>query len=92
MNEVTQLCLTLCDPMDCSPPRSSPMGFYKQEYWSWLPFPSPGDFPDSGIKPGSPAFQADTLTSEPLVVKMALMSPSVRLNVRKDSSNSRPLT
>ena len=41
------------------------MGFSRQEYWSGLPFPSPGDLPDSGIKPRSPAFQADTLTSEP---------------------------
>ena len=42
-----------------------PMGFSRQEYWSGLPFPSPGDLPDPGIKPWSPAFQADTLTSEP---------------------------
>ena len=41
------------------------MGFSRQEYWSGLPFPPPGDLPDPGIKPGSPAFQADTLTSEP---------------------------
>ena len=41
------------------------MGFSKQEYWSGLPFPSPGDLPDPGIEPGSLAFQADALTSEP---------------------------
>ena len=41
------------------------MEFSRQEYWSGLPFPSPGDLPDSGIEPGSPAFQADALTSEP---------------------------
>ena len=41
------------------------MGFSRQEYWSGLPFPSPGDLPDLGIEPGSPAFQADALTSEP---------------------------
>ena len=35
------------------------MGFSRQEYWSGLPFPSPGDLPDPGIEPGSPAFQAD---------------------------------
>ena len=40
------------------------MGFSRQEYWSGLPFPSPGDLPNPGIKPGSPALQADTLTSE----------------------------
>ena len=42
-----QPCLTFCNPMDCSPPG---VGFLWQEYWSGLPFPSPGDFPDSGIK------------------------------------------
>ena len=41
------------------------LGFSRQEYWSGLPFPSPGDLPDPGIKPGSPALQADALTSEP---------------------------
>ena len=41
------------------------MGFSRQEYWSGLPFPSPGDRPDPGIEPGSPALQADALTSEP---------------------------
>jgi len=38
----------------------------RQEYWSGLPFPSPGDLPDPGIKSGYPALQADSLTSEPL--------------------------
>ena len=41
------------------------MGFSRQEYWSGLQFPSPRDLPDQGIEPGSPAFQADALTSEP---------------------------
>ena len=41
------------------------MGISRQEYWSGLPFPSPGDLPDPGIEPRSPALQADTLTSEP---------------------------
>ena len=44
---------------------SPSMGFSRQEYWSGLSFPSPGNLPDPGIKPRSPAFQADTLTSEP---------------------------
>ena len=39
--------------------------FSRREYWSGLPFPSPGDLPDPGIKPGSPALEADALTSEP---------------------------
>ena len=41
------------------------MEFSRQEYWSGLPFPSPGDLPDPGIKPGSPALQAGSLLSEP---------------------------
>ena len=41
------------------------MGFSRQEYWSGSPFPSPGDLPDPGIKPGSLASKADALTSEP---------------------------
>ena len=41
------------------------MGFSKQEYWSGLPFPSPGDLPNPGIEPRSPALQAEALTSEP---------------------------
>ena len=40
------------------------MGFSRQESWSGLPFPPPGDLPDPGIEPGSPAFQVDALTSE----------------------------
>ena len=41
------------------------MGFSRQEYWGGLPFPSPGDLPNPGIEPGSPALQADALFSEP---------------------------
>ena len=40
------------------------MEFSRREYWSWLPFPSPADLPDPGIKPRSPALQADSLPSE----------------------------
>ena len=41
------------------------MGFSRQEHWSGLPFPSPGDLPNPGIEPRSPVLQADALTSEP---------------------------
>ena len=41
------------------------MRFSRQDWWNGLPFPSPGDLPDPGIKPGSPALQADALPSEP---------------------------
>ena len=43
----------------------SSMGFSRQEYWSGLPFPSPGDLPNPGTEPGSSALQADALPSEP---------------------------
>ena len=48
--------------VDCQ--ASLSMGFSRQEYWSGLPFP-PGDLSDPGFEPGSPALEADTLTSEP---------------------------
>jgi len=51
---VAKLCPTLCNPMDCSPPGRLSMGFSRQEYWSGLPFPPPGDLPNPGIKPMSP--------------------------------------
>ena len=55
-SEVAQSCLTLCDPMDSGLHQAPPsMGFSRQEYWSGLPFPSPGNLPDLGIEPRSPA-------------------------------------
>ena len=44
--------MTFCNPMDYSPPGSSVLGFSRQEYWSQLPFPPPGDVPNPGIEPG----------------------------------------
>ena len=52
---VAQPYLTLYNPMDCSPQGPLSMEFSRQEYWSGLPFTSPGNLSDSGIKPGSPA-------------------------------------
>ena len=57
-----QLFSTLWSVAHQAPPS---MGFSRQEYWRGLPFPSPGDLPDPGIKPGSPALQTDALPSEP---------------------------
>ena len=45
------------------------MGFSRPEYWSGLPFPSPGDLPNPEIEPGSPALEADALTSEPFICR-----------------------
>ena len=64
-SEVTQLCPTLCDPWTVAHQAPPSMGFSRQEYWSGLPFPSPGDLPDPGIEPRSPTLQADALTSAP---------------------------
>ena len=61
---VAQACPTLCNPMYCGPPASLFMGLSRQEYWSGLPFLSPEDLSDPGIKPGSPAMQADSLPPE----------------------------
>ena len=60
-----QLCLTLCDPVDYSPPGSSVHEILQARILEWLPFPSPGDLPNSGIKPGSPSLSANALPSEP---------------------------
>ena len=65
-SEVAQSCLTLCNPMDFSPPGSSIHGISQaKEYWSGSPFPSPGDLPDPEIEPRTPALQVDALLSEP---------------------------
>ena len=53
----------LLNPVAYQAPLS--IGFFRQEYWSGLPFPSPGDLPNPGIEPGSPTLQADALPSEP---------------------------
>ena len=52
--KLLQLCLTLCDPMDCSLPGSSVHGFSGQEYWSGLLCPPPGDLSNLEIEPPSP--------------------------------------
>ena len=62
---VTQSCLTLCNSGLTAHQALLSMEFSRQEYWSELPLPSSGDLSDPGIKPGSPAFQADSLPSEP---------------------------
>jgi len=58
---VTKLCPTLATPLTapCQAPLS--VGFPRQEYWTELPFPSPGDLPDPGTEPMSPALQVDSL-------------------------------
>ena len=73
---VTQLCPALCDPMHCSRQAPLSMEFSRQEYWSVLPFTSPGDLPHPGFEPRSTALQADSLPSQlppgkPLLIILA---------------------
>ena len=62
---VAQSYSTFCDPVDCNPPGSSVHGILQQECWSGLPFPSPKYLPDSGVEPGSPSLQENSLQFEP---------------------------
>ena len=85
---VAQLCLTLLTPWTLAHQASLSIGFSRQEYWSELPFPSPGDLPDPGIERGSPTLQADSLLPEP-PGKPYILSSSVQFSrsVVSDSMN-----
>jgi len=61
---VAKSCLTLATPWTLACPAPLSLGFFRQEYWSKLPFPSPGDLPGPGIEPWSPVLQADSLPTE----------------------------
>ena len=61
---VIKLCLDLATLWTVASQAPLSMGFFRQEYWSGLPFPFPGDLPDPGIKPRSPALQADSLPTD----------------------------
>ena len=61
----TQLCPAFATPWTAAHQAPLSMEFFRQEYWSGVPFPCPGDLPDPGIEPRSPALQADSLRSEP---------------------------
>ena len=62
---LAQLCPTLCDPMDCSPPGSSVHGISQARILEWVAIAFSGDLPDPGIELGSPALWADSLLTEP---------------------------
>ena len=62
-----QLCSTLWDTMDCSPPDSSVHGILQARILEYLSCPPPGDLPNPGMEPGSPTLQADSLPSEPWI-------------------------
>ena len=61
--KVTQSCPTLATTWAVAHQAPLSMGFSRQEHWSGLPLPSPGDLPDPGIEPESPALQADSFTN-----------------------------
>ena len=61
---VTHSCPTLVTPWTADLQAPLFMGFFRQGYWSGLPFPSPGDLPDPEIEPRSPKLQADSLPTE----------------------------
>ena len=62
---VAQLCLSLCDSMDDSPPSTTVHGFLWAGILEWVAIPSSGDLSNPGIAPGSPVLQADSLPSAP---------------------------
>ena len=63
--KVSQSCPRLCNPMDCSPPGSSVHGILQARILEWVAIASTGELPNPGITPGSPAWQVDSLLSEP---------------------------
>ena len=63
--KLLQLCLSLCNPIDGSPPGSAVLGILQARILEWLPFPAPGALSDPGIEPRFPALQTDFLLSEP---------------------------
>ena len=62
---VTKSCPTLVTPWFIAHQAPLPMGFPREEYWSGLPFPSPGDLPSPGIEPASPELASGFFTTEP---------------------------
>ena len=88
-SEVTQSCQLFRTPWTVAYQAPPSMGFSRQDCWSRLPFPSPGDLPNPGIKPGSPTLQADALPSEPpsrrmqMKITMRYHFTSVRMQLAK---------
>ena len=87
-------CMTLCDPMACSPPGFFAHGSSRQEYWSGLPFLPPGALPDPGIKPmslRSPALAGRFFTPEPPGKPTSALNPiaSTLMRAREERQSRR---
>ena len=82
VSEVARLCPTLGSPWTGAYQAPPSMEFSRQEYWSGLPFPSPGDLPNPGIEPRSPTLQADALPSELPGVRCITPSDALTSNVQ----------
>ena len=88
---VAQSCPSLEIPWTVAHQAPLSMGFSRREYWSDLPFPSPGDLPDPGIKPRSPALQADSLLTELQRKLLKLCYVSVQFSSSVVSDSLRPM-
>ena len=86
---VAQSCLTLRPPWTVARRAPLSMGFSRQQYWSGLPLPSPEDLPNTGIKPGSPSLQADSLPSEPPEKSLPSWGATTTRKVKSQGSDSR---
>ena len=82
--KLLQQCLTVCEPMFCSFPRSSVHGISRQEYWSRVPFPSPGNFPN----PASPALAGRFFTTAHLGSHLLKKQGDLHLNTANILSNT----
>ena len=80
---VAKSCLTLCDPWTVARQSSLSMGFSRQEYWSGLPFPSPGNFPNPGVEPRSPALADSFFTSEHVPLITSEINTNLLMAVHK---------
>ena len=76
---VDKLCLTLVTPWTVAHQAPLSIGFPRQEYWSGLAFPPPGDLPDPGVKPVSPALAGRFFTTEPPGKPQHQMYPLINL-------------
>ena len=86
INTTNAVSRTFCDPMGCSPPGSSVHGIFKARILEWGVIPFPGDLPDPGIEPGSPALLADSLPFESPGKLWKWHIPQILQNLEKNNT------